>query len=150
MITIKRVESGKKDFLDLLLLADEQESMIDKYLERGELFALYDSGLKGACVVTQEGDGICELKNIAIYEQWHGHGYGTKLLNHIFAHYRGKYQTMLVGTGDSPRMLDFYRKNGFELSHRVKDFFTDNYSHPMFDDGIQLADMVYLKQALGE
>ncbi len=37
---IKIIESNKKDFLDLLLLADEQESMIDKYLDRGKLFAL--------------------------------------------------------------------------------------------------------------
>ena len=43
---IKIIESNKKDFLDLLLLADEQESMIDKYLDRGNLFALYDDGLK--------------------------------------------------------------------------------------------------------
>ena len=37
---IKLITSNKKQFLDLLLLADEQESMIDKYLERGEMFAL--------------------------------------------------------------------------------------------------------------
>lgn len=34
---IKRVTGTKKDYMDLLLLADEQESMIDKYLERGEM-----------------------------------------------------------------------------------------------------------------
>ena len=28
---IRIIESNKKDFLDLLLLADEQESMIDQY-----------------------------------------------------------------------------------------------------------------------
>ncbi len=148
MITIKLIDSNKKDYLDLLLLADEQESMIDKYLERGDLFALYDDGLKSVCVVTRESDEICELKNIATYEEWHGHGYGTKLLNHIFSYYKGKYRTMLVGTGDVPWALRFYQKNGFELSHRVKNFFTDNVDHPMFEDGIQLVDMVYLKRSL--
>ena len=54
--------------MDLLLLADEQESMIDKYLERGELFALYDGDLKSICVATQEGEGIFELKSLATYE----------------------------------------------------------------------------------
>ena len=29
---IKKVISDKKEFLELLLLADEQESMIDRYL----------------------------------------------------------------------------------------------------------------------
>jgi len=64
MMEVIIVESNKKDFLDLLILADEQESMIDKYLERGELFALYDGDLKSVCVVTRESDAVCELKNI--------------------------------------------------------------------------------------
>ena len=31
---IEKITSDKKRFLELLLLADEQESMIDRYLER--------------------------------------------------------------------------------------------------------------------
>ena len=145
---IKNINENKKQFLDLLLLADEQESMIDKYLERGELFALYDGDLKSICVVIQESDDVCELKNIATYEKWHGYGYGSKLLNHIFTHYKGEYTTMPVGTGDSPWILQFYQKNGFTISHRIKNFFIDNYDHPMFEDGVQLVDMVYLSKAL--
>ena len=67
---IKIIESNKKDFLDLLLLADEQENMIDKYLDRGILFALYDEGLKSICVVTDEGNGGYELQSLATYEQF--------------------------------------------------------------------------------
>jgi GNAT superfamily N-acetyltransferase len=146
---IKLIKTGKKGFRDLLLLADESESMFDRYLERGELFALYDDGdLKSICVVTRESDDTCELKSIATYEQWQGRGYGGRLLRHIFAHYRGRYKTMLVGTGDVPKALRFYQRNGFEISHRVKDFFTDNYDHPMIEDGVLLADMVYLKRRL--
>lgn len=145
---IKIIRENKKQFLDLLLLADEQESMIDKYLERGELFALYDGGLKSVCVVTQECDDVCELKNIATFETWHGHGYGSKLLHHIFSHYKGRFATMLVGTGDVPRALRFYERNGFEISHRIKNFFTDNYDHPIVDNGVLLVDMVYLSKSL--
>jgi len=150
MIEIIKVDDNKKDFLDLLLIADESEAMIDKYLQRGDLFALYDNGLKSICVVTQESEDTCELKNIATYEQWHGKGYGSKLLSHIFNYYKDRYTTMLVGTGDVPRSLRFYRKNGFEISHRIKNFFTDNYDHPMFEEGVQLIDMVYLKRILNE
>ena len=149
MIEIKLIESNKKDFLDLLLLADEQESMIDKYLERGELFALYDGGcLKSLCVITRESSDTCELKNLATYEQWQGKGYASKLLEHVFPRYKGKYKAMLVGTGDVPRILRFYQKHGFAASHRVKNFFTDHVGHPMFEDGVQLVDMVYLKRDL--
>lgn len=145
---IKKICENKKQFLDLLLLADEQESMIDKYLERGELFALYDDGLKSVCVVARESDDVCELENIATYEKWQGRGYGTKLLKHIFSYYKGMFKAMLVGTGDSPWILRFYEKNGFTISHRIQNFFTENYDHPMFENGIQLIDMVYLSKTL--
>ena len=54
---IRRIESGKRDFLPLLLLGDEQEDMIDRYLDRGTLLALYDGGLRAVCVVTKEAPG---------------------------------------------------------------------------------------------
>jgi len=53
---------------------------------------------------------------------------------------------MLVGTGDSPLTVPFYQKCGFTEHHRVKNFFTDNYDHPIFEAGIQLVDMVYLSR----
>lgn len=55
---------------------------------------------------------------------------------------------MLVGTGETPTILSIYKSCGFEISHFVKHFFTDNYDHPMFEEGIQLIDMVYLKKKL--
>lgn len=146
---IKTIENSEKvNFMELLLLADEDWKMIEKYLYRGELFALYDDDLKSVCVVTQESDRICELKNIATYEKWHGEGYGSKLLDHIFSYYKDKYATMLVGTGDVPWILQFYQKSGFKVSHRIRNFFTDNYDHPMLEGGVQLVDMVYLKKDL--
>lgn len=42
-VSIVTVSENKKDFLELLLLGDEQEDMIDRYLARGELFVLYDA-----------------------------------------------------------------------------------------------------------
>ena len=69
---IRNVEKDKKRYLELLLLADEQEDMIDRYLERGTMYVLEDGGVKAECVVTDEGDGILELKNIAVQPdaQW--------------------------------------------------------------------------------
>ena len=73
---IKKVETGKKQYLDLLLLADEQEDMIDRYLERGTMYVLEDDGVKAECVVTDEGNGVLELKNIAVKPdfQWKSPG----------------------------------------------------------------------------
>jgi len=41
---ITQITSNKKAFLPLLLLADESEHMVDKYLTRGDMFILDDSG----------------------------------------------------------------------------------------------------------
>ena len=43
-LRFEKITTHKKRFLDLLLLADEQESMIDRYLERGEMFVARDDG----------------------------------------------------------------------------------------------------------
>lgn len=145
---IKIVNKNKKQFLDLLLLADEQESMIDKYLECGDLFALYDGDLKSICVVTEESKDICELKNLATYEEYQNQGYGKILIQYIFDYYKSKYKTMLVGTGDVPYILRFYEKSGFTVSERISNFFIDNYDHPIIENGIQLVDMVYLSKEL--
>lgn len=72
---------NKKQYIDLLLLADEQESMIDRYLERGDMFVLNDNGVKAICVVTDETNGICELKNIAVTLESQRQGYGKRLIN---------------------------------------------------------------------
>ena len=141
---IKKFLGAKKDYIDLLLLADEQESMIDKYIERGEMFLLNDDGVKAECVVTKEADGVYEIKNIAVQPDCQRKGYGKALIEFVLSYYADS-KTMLVGTGDCPSTLEFYRKCGFLESHRVKNFFTDNYDHPMFEDGKQLVDMVYLK-----
>jgi len=142
---ITQVTTNKKAYLDLLLLADEQEDMIDRYLERGEMFVLDDGGVQAECVVTREGEGVYELKNIAVRPGSQRKGYGKRLVDFVFAHYPDC-RTMLVGTGDVPLTLDFYTRCGFVESHRVANFFTDHYDHPMFEDGVQLVDMVYLKR----
>ena len=43
---IRKITQDKKQFLVLLLLADEQESMIDLYLERGTMYVLDDPVLR--------------------------------------------------------------------------------------------------------
>ena len=148
MIKIKKITDNKKRFLDLLLLADESETMIDKYLPEGDLFALYDDDLKSVCVVLPINSETCELKNIATYETYQGKGYGRTLIKYISDLYKNTYQTMLVGTGETPAILSFYESCGFSISHRIKNFFTDNYEHPMFEGDIQLVDMIYLKKDL--
>lgn len=145
---IRKVETDKKRYLDLLLLADEQEDMADRYLERGTMYVLEDDGVKAECVVTDEGDRILELKNIAVEPAAQGKGYGKALIDFLIETYAGQYTALQVGTGDSPSTIPFYEACGFRRHHLVKNFFTDHYDHPIYECGVQLVDMVYLQREL--
>ncbi|MCL2283437.1 MAG: GNAT family N-acetyltransferase [Fibromonadales bacterium] len=149
-VTIKTILENKEEFMDLLLLADEQEEMIKKYLYRGELFALYEGDLKTVSVVTKENNDIYEIKNIATYEKYRGKGYGTFMVKYIIENYRKKCNALLVGTGEDNRIISFYKSFGFEYSHTEKDFFKRNYDHEMYENGKQLIDMIYLKMEFSE
>lgn len=145
---IEQVKDDKKRYLSLLLLADEQENMIDRYLERGTMYVLEDGGIKAECVVTDEGNGVLELKNIAVDPAFWGRGYGRALIDFIVSTYSGRYSVLQVGTGDSPATLPFYEACGFCRHHLVKNFFVEHYDHPIFEGGVRLVDMVYLQRPL--
>jgi len=145
---VKIVKENKKEYMDLLLLADEQEDMIDKYLEEGDMFALYDGDLKTVAVVKKIDDEAIEIKNIATYEKYQGKGYGRKMIKYIEDYYKNRFKEIYVGTGDSPLTIPFYESCGFEKSHIIKNFFIDNYNHEIIEGGIKLVDMIYLKKNL--
>lgn len=145
---IREVTENRKDFLPLLLLADEQEDMVDRYIQKGTMYVLEDDGIKCECIVTDEGNGILEIKNIATDPDFQGKGYGKRLIDYIAAKYKDRYSILQVGTGDSPLTIPFYEKCGFERSHRIKNFFTDHYDHPIYECGVQLVDMIYLQRKL--
>lgn len=146
---IREVKKNKKQYWDLLFLADEQESMIEKYLDSGRMFVLEESGCVTAeCVVTKEEDGVAEIKNIATRPQFQRQGYARKLVEYVEQEYGKECQILRVGTGDSPLTIPFYKKCGFSEVYRIKNFFTDNYDHPIFEEGVQLIDMVYLSKEI--
>ena len=150
-MNIQLITTDKKRFLPLLLLADEQESMIDRYLERGELFVMYDTQETeaiAAAVVTDEGNGVCELKNLAVASSRQRKGYGRQMVEYLCRRYADVCHTLLVGTGESRQTITFYESGGFTYSHTVANFFTCNYDHPIVEDGKVLKDMIYFQKNL--
>lgn len=144
---IRKISQNKKQYLELLLLGDEQEDMIDRYLERGEMYVLCDNNsVCAVCVVTDEGEGVLELKNIAVAPEKQRKGYGKALIAFLLQEYCAQYAVLQVGTGDSPLTIPFYETCGFTRSHVIRNFFPDNYDHPIFEGGVQLVDMVYLRR----
>ena len=144
---ISELTTDKKRHLPLLLLADEQESMVDMYLDRGRVFVLEEDGVKAQAVVTDEGGGVYELKNLAVVPAYQGQGYGRATVDWLFSHLP-EMKSLVVGTGESPATLGFYRRCGFRPFGRRKNFFTDHYDHPIVEDGVLLADMAVLSMPL--
>lgn len=145
---IIKITKDKKKYLDLLLLGDEQEDMVDKYLSDGEMFVASAEGkVQGECVITYNGNGEYEIKNVAVYPEFQRRGVGRKLLNFSLEYAKGKGgKSLIAGTGEAFSTMSFYTGCGFTEYRREKDFFTKNYNKPIYEDGVQLKDMVYLKK----
>lgn len=142
---ILQIDTDKKRFLQLLLIGDESENMIDRYLEHGTLFVGFLNDIPIAvCVITDESENCVEVKNLAVHPDYRKRGFGRALIRHIESLCTGK--TIILGTGETPSTLRFYRSLGFSFSHRVPDFFTSNYDAPIIEEGVQLKDMIYLKK----
>ena len=147
---VERIAEGQKArFRELLLVGDEQWDQVTRYLWRGELFAMQeDAETQAIGVVTAEGEGVYEVKNLSVWPRRQRRGYGRALLGFLADWFGGRGEKLLVGTGDAPGTLTFYHKCGFARSHVVRDFFVERYDHPIFEDGRRLRDMVYLQKAL--
>lgn len=85
-LRIERTENDKRDYMPLLLIGDESEPMIMKYLDRGELYAGTLGGRTVAVVVTTENsDGTVEVKNLAVDPDFRRRGIGRLMLAHVEA-----------------------------------------------------------------
>lgn len=146
---IKAVIENKEQYMDLLLIGDEQEDMVRRYLDRGELFVCEENGAAVAvCVITHEGNSVCELKNIAVSPEHQRKGIGRKMLEFAEEYCRSFADKLILGTGDSPLTVPFYEKCGYSRAYTVKNFFIDNYDHPIIECGVQLVDMIYFEKEL--
>ena len=132
----------------LLLLADPSEDMVRRYLQKGFLLAAYEAGETVGAALTIPVEGGWELKNLAVAPAWQRRGIGSALIRETLRRLSGG-EYLFVGTGSTPASLRFYQQNGFSPSHCVRDFFVDNYPEPIVEDGVQLRDMIYLKQIVG-
>ena len=145
---IRCVQTERERYLPLLLLGDEQENMILRYLYRGKMTALWQKEqVIGVSVVTQEEERLWELKNIAVLPEYQAMGYGRRLLEDWCRRLEGQ-GVLQAGTGETPKTMGFYIACGFQFSHRITDFFIHHYDHQIVEDGIVLNDMVYFSRKL--
>lgn len=143
---ITEINGDKTRYMPLLLIGDESEAMIGRYLDRGRLFVGFAAGEAVAvCVTVELSPQAVEVKNLAVLPKCRCRGIGRRMLAHAEGMYRDR--TILLGTGETPSTLRFYRHCGYRYSHRIPDFFTRNYPGPIVEEGVTLRDMIYLKKS---
>lgn len=142
-IEIREEVFNRTRHLELLLMGDESEEMIARYISRATLFAASDGNLPVAvCAFTHEPSSTIEIKNLAVAPQYRRRGLGRRMLAHVERLFPK--HTIMLGTGETPSTLRFYHNCGYRYSHRIERFFTDNYPHPIIEEGVTLRDMIYL------
>ena len=143
--SITEIDNDKKQYLPLLLIGDESETMIDKYLDSGTLYVgLLEGRPIAICVAVNLDSDTVEIKNLAVKAEYRRHGYGRSMLEH--AELRHPNKKIILGTGETPSTLRFYESCGYSYSHRIPNFFTDNYPAPIIEEGVTLRDMIYLEK----
>ena len=141
-----QVEESQKYFV-----ADNTCSLVEAAYEDGlYTLGIYDGSVMVGFVLYDYDDTYpgWSMSRFMIGRQFQGKGYGKALIDFVAAKYKGKYSILQVGTGDSPLTVPFYEKSGFVRSHSIKNFFIDNYDHPIFEGGVQLTDMIYLQKKI--
>jgi aminoglycoside 6'-N-acetyltransferase I len=153
VLNYKIRQQGKHEKIpyDLLLLADETVESINKYIFDCEIYVLEQENhiiaLYALQVLSKEE---VEIKNIAVEKEYQGRGFGKLLLTDATERARARgFRRIIIGTGDISGMpMCFYLKEGFERDAVKKDFFIDNFPQPIYEQGIQLIDMIMLKKEL--
>lgn len=150
-ISIHKAHQNEQIPYDLLLLSDDTREAIDKNLNNGELFlAEMNNEIVAAFILKITEKETIEIKNIAVSENQQGNGIGTALLKYIISisTQRG-FKDLIVGTCDlCTKEIEFYKKSGFVITGNRKNFFIDNYKDPIYENGLQLKDMIMLSMDL--
>ncbi len=144
---IRKITSGRRTYLPLMLLADPSEEMIGRYLDDGELYVLMINGqpVAEAVVLMHEDENACELCNLATAFAERNRGYASHLLRHLLKLYRPRCRYMEVGTSED--MEPFYARFGFKRERTIKGFFRQRAyvdAGVVFDDP-ELGDMQVMR-----
>ncbi|NML71056.1 GNAT family N-acetyltransferase [Chryseobacterium sp. RP-3-3] len=151
--TLKKMDPGSDIPYELLLLADETVEAIDQYIFDSDIYLLHhDVQNIAVMALYQNSNTELEIKNMAVIESYRSQGIGTILIDQAkeIAKENG-YTTLAVGTSDTGfQQIKFYEKNGFIKKGVRKDFFIENYAAPIYENGLQMRDMIILTHDLSK
>lgn len=144
----KFVNTDRRSYMNLLMIADPDIKCIDKYIDQGSLIAMFESGrCIGVLHYKNKCNKVVEIMNIGILQSHLNKGYGSKLLRYAIENIKteGNLKIML-GTGDSSlKNVAFYKRHGFRILEVWQDYFIENYDEEIYEDGVQCRDMVRME-----
>jgi predicted N-acetyltransferase YhbS len=128
----------------LFRIADDSERAIAAYRELGDVLVARDDARAIVGHVQMIG---AELKSLAVLELWRGGGLGQALARAGIAHARerGEQRIVVATAAAETRLLRFYQRLGFRLTHIERDVFTPSAGYPadLRVDGIRILDRVW-------
>ena len=142
------MHAGSRDALmPLFAEADDSETEIAQYKDRGDLFvARHDGEVVGQLLMVETAEPVVfELKSLAVYENWRSRGIGTALVKAGVAHcrQRGGRQLLVATAAASIGALQFYQRQGFRFHRIIRDFYSPERGYrPLELNGITLRDEI--------
>ena len=150
-ISIRQLSKDEAAPYDLLLDADPSRELVDRYLPASDVYvAILNNEVAGVYVLYPVSSDVIEIKNIAVRENLQGKGIGKAMLADAEKKAReaGR-KIIIIGTGNSSvGQLYLYQKMGFEIAEIRKDFFINNYTEALYENGIQVKHMIMLAKIL--
>ena len=150
-ITFDKLDKNYQISYELLLLADPSKDLIDGYLKQSNVFvARQIDKIIGIAVLFPLTTETVEIKNVAVKSEFQGQGIGSFLIENVvqFASLNGQ-KSICIGTANSSvGQLYLYQKLGFEITDIKRNFFTQHYADPIFENGIQAKHMLVLTRRL--
>jgi ribosomal protein S18 acetylase RimI-like enzyme len=147
-VTIRQTDTPP---YSLLQLADPSEEAIKKYINQSLVFsAIYNDSVCGVIVLYPHNKQIIEIKNIAVLDSLQRKGIGSQLIDFTIEEAKKLgYKSIEIGTGNSSfGQLYLYQKKGFRITKVIRDFFVDNYSESIIENGLECKDMIVLSRRL--
>ncbi len=153
-ITIREASDDDiKELIPVLLQAEESRpALLWSLANLVDAVYRMDDGdsLVGAATVKWREDP-CEIMELAIAPERQGQGFGRELVAWLIAEAkRRRKKTLLVGTANSSiGNIAFYQKCGLRMDHVRRDYFR-YYRRPVYENGIQIRDMLVFRYDLRE
>jgi aminoglycoside 6'-N-acetyltransferase I len=150
-IKVRKILDNEDIPYGLLLDADPSLEVVSTYLKLSEIYvALLENKIIGTFVLYPVNQETLEIKNIAVDEKLQRKGIGKMLLSKAteIAIAKGARKIDIATSNASFVPLYLYQKVGFDIDLIKKNFITENYPEPLFDNGIQCRHMIVLTKYL--